>query len=80
MEITGKGSVEIEGFKNKSKSYILRNVNNFIDFDNFFEYSLKMVVYKLKEMSQRTSIKFNLHLDSTYLYTHTNSSKMRCFF
>lgn len=30
--------------KNISKTYVVRNVNNFFDFDQFFEYSLKMLI------------------------------------
>jgi len=67
MEIIGNGLVEIERFKNTSKTSVLRNVNNFIDFDQFFEYSLRMLVNKLKETTQRISIKFNLYLDCVYM-------------
>jgi len=47
MEIIGNGLVEIERFKNTSKTCVLRNVNNFIDFGQFFEYSFRMLFDKL---------------------------------
>jgi hypothetical protein len=66
MGVTGDGLIEVERFKSTSKTFILNNVNQFIDFNQFFKNSLNLLINKLEKATQNTSIKFNLHVDCVY--------------
>jgi len=72
METIGNGLVEIERFKSCSKIFIIQNKKKFINYEIFFGYISDMLISKLKQSTQESSIKFNLHVDSMYelLTTH----------
>ncbi|KAF0698782.1 Uncharacterized protein FWK35_00038911 [Aphis craccivora] len=61
MNVIGSGLIQLNRFKKCSKTFVLKNDYNFIDFNQFFDYGFEMIVCKLKTMTQQTSIKFNLH-------------------
>lgn len=66
LSVTGYGLVEIKRFKNISKTFFLKNNFKFLDYIQFFDYSLKFLICKLKELTLQTSLKINLHVDSVY--------------
>lgn len=66
MQTTDTGLVEIERFKKCSKTFVIKNMLAFIDYNQFFRYTLDKIILKLKQSCSQTSIKFNLHVDSVY--------------
>ncbi|XP_050064503.1 LOW QUALITY PROTEIN: uncharacterized protein LOC126553366 [Aphis gossypii] len=71
MNVIGSGLIQLNRFKKCSKTFVLKNDYNFIDFNQFFDYGFEMIVCKLKKMTQQTSIKFNLYLDCVYVHVLT---------
>ncbi|XP_060855571.1 uncharacterized protein LOC132933276 [Metopolophium dirhodum] len=63
---TDKELFEIERFKKCSKTFIIKNTLDFIDYTLFFNYISEKLIFKLKESCKNTSIKFNLVVDSVY--------------
>ncbi|KAE9522456.1 hypothetical protein AGLY_017117 [Aphis glycines] len=59
--------VEIERFKSCSRTFIVKNKEEIIDYHVFFSYVSEMLISKLTQSSQQSAIKFNLHVDSTLL-------------
>ncbi|KAF0708493.1 Uncharacterized protein FWK35_00036940 [Aphis craccivora] len=68
MNVIGSELIQLNRFKKCSKTFVLKNDYNFIDFNQFFDNSFEMIVCKLKKMTQQTSIKFNLYLDCVYVH------------
>ena len=66
MMSTDKGLFEIERFKKCSKTFIIKNTLEFIDYTLFLNYTLDKLILKLKQSCKQTSIKFNLHVDAVY--------------
>ncbi|KAE9523737.1 hypothetical protein AGLY_015878 [Aphis glycines] len=64
--------VEIERFKSCSRTFIVKNKEEIIDYHVFFSYVSEMLISKLTQSSQQSAIKFNLHVDSTYEQLLTN--------
>ncbi len=75
MNVIGSGLIQLNRFKKCSKTFVLKNDYNFIDFNQFFDYSFEMIVCKLKKMTQQTSIKFNLYLDCVYVHVLTQEHR-----
>ncbi|XP_029344683.1 uncharacterized protein LOC115033927 isoform X1 [Acyrthosiphon pisum] len=75
MNIIGSGLIQLDRFKKCSKTYVLKNDYNFIDFKQFFDYGFDMIVCKLKKMAQQSSIKFNLYLDCVYVHVVTQERR-----
>ncbi|XP_050066624.1 uncharacterized protein LOC126555790 [Aphis gossypii] len=71
MNVIRSGLIQLNRFKKCSKTFVLKNDYNFIDFNQFFDYGFEMIVCKLKKMTQQTSIKFNLYLDCVYVHVLT---------
>ncbi|CAI6372312.1 unnamed protein product [Macrosiphum euphorbiae] len=63
---TDKELFEIERFKKCSKTFIIRNTLDFIDYTLFFNHISEKLILNLKESCENTSIKFNLVVDSVY--------------
>lgn len=73
MESAAEGElVEIERFKSCSRTFIVKNKEEIIDYHVFFSYVSEMLISKLTQSSQQSTIKFNLHVDSTYEQLLTN--------
>ncbi|KAE9522580.1 hypothetical protein AGLY_017002 [Aphis glycines] len=73
MESTAESElVEIERFKSCSRTFIVKNKEEIIDYHVFFSYVSEMLISKLTQSSQQSAIKFNLHVDSTYEQLLTN--------
>lgn len=66
MNTSGSGLIEIERFKKCSKTFIIKNSQKYVDYKLFFSYILDKLILKLKQSSQKTAIKFNLHVDAVY--------------
>ncbi|XP_060855282.1 uncharacterized protein LOC132932956 [Metopolophium dirhodum] len=66
MSSSDEGLFEIERFKKCSKTFLIKNTLNFIDYTLFFNYVRDKLILKLKESCLQSSIKFNLHVDSVY--------------
>ncbi|KAE9522233.1 hypothetical protein AGLY_017371 [Aphis glycines] len=75
MNVIGSGLIQLNRFKKCSKTFVLKNDYNFIDFNQFFDYRFEMIVCKLKKMTQQTSIKFNLYLDCVYVHVLTQEHR-----
>lgn len=52
--------------KKCSKTFLIKNTLEFIDYTLFFNYILDKLILKLKQSCSQSSIKFNLHVDSVY--------------
>ncbi|KAE9521636.1 hypothetical protein AGLY_017932 [Aphis glycines] len=73
MESAVKGElVEIERFKNCSRTFIVKNKEEIIDYYVFFSYVSEMLISRLTQSSQQSTIKLNLHVDSMYEQLLTN--------
>ncbi|XP_050066082.1 uncharacterized protein LOC126555168 [Aphis gossypii] len=66
MNTIGSGLIDIERFRKGSKTFIIKNCENYIDYKLFFNYILHELILKLRQSCIKTSIKFNLHVDATY--------------
>jgi len=66
MESAEGGLVEIERFKSCSRTFIVKNKEEIIDYHVFFSYVSEMLISRLTQSSQQSTIKFNLHVDSMY--------------
>ncbi|CAI6356350.1 unnamed protein product [Macrosiphum euphorbiae] len=66
MESDEGGLVEIERFKSCSRTYIVKNKEEIIDYNVFFNYVSEMLISRLTQSSQQSAIKLNLYVDSTY--------------
>jgi len=66
MSFTDTGLFEIERFKKCSKTFVIKNTLQIIDYTLFFDYTLDKLISKMKQSCIQTSIKFNLHVDSVY--------------
>lgn len=75
MNVIGSGLIQIDRFKKCSKTFVLKNDYNFIDFNQFFDYSFEMLVCKLKKFTQQSTIKFNLYLDCDYVRVLTQEHR-----
>ena len=58
--------IEIERFKKCSKTFMIKNNLEFIDYKQFLNYALDKIILKLKQSCLQTSIKFNLNVESVY--------------
>ncbi len=77
MESAVKGElVEIERFKNCSRTFIVKNKEEIIDYYVFFSYVSEMLISRLTQSSQQLTIKLNLHVDSMYEQLLTNEYKI----
>ncbi|XP_060856098.1 uncharacterized protein LOC132933843, partial [Metopolophium dirhodum] len=75
MNILGSGLIQLDRLKKCSKTYVLKNDYNFIDFIKFFDYGFDMIICKLKKMTQQSSIKLNLYLDCVYVHVLTQERR-----
>ncbi|KAL4084059.1 hypothetical protein QTP88_029375 [Uroleucon formosanum] len=66
MESADGELIEIERFKSCSRTFIVKNKEEIIDYHVFFKYISEMLISRLTQSSQQSTIKFNLHVDSTY--------------
>ncbi|CAI6372093.1 unnamed protein product [Macrosiphum euphorbiae] len=66
MTSSDEGLFEIERFKKCSKTFVIKNTLDFIDYMLFFNYVRDKLILKLKQSCLQSSIKFNLHVDSVY--------------
>jgi len=66
LSSTDEGLFEIERFKKCSKTYVIKNTLEFIDYQSFFNFTKDKIILKLKQSCLQTSIKCNLHVDSVY--------------
>lgn len=58
--------IEIERFKKCSKTFLIKNSLEFIDYEQFLNCTLDKIILKLKQSSLQSSIKFNLNVESKY--------------
>ncbi|KAE9536141.1 hypothetical protein AGLY_007364 [Aphis glycines] len=75
MNTIGSGLIEIERFRKGSKTFIIKNCENYIDYRLFFNYISHGLILKLKQSCIKTSIKFNLHVDATYIRPITHDKQ-----
>ena len=69
MESAESRLVEIERFKSCSRTFIVNNKEEIIDYLPcifFFSYVSEILISMLTQTSQQSTIKFNFHVDSTY--------------
>ncbi|KAL4083511.1 hypothetical protein QTP88_028827 [Uroleucon formosanum] len=66
MESADGELIEIKRFKSCSRTFIVKNKEEIIDYHVFFKYISEMLISRLTQSSQQLTIKFNLHVDSTY--------------
>ena len=79
MNTIGDGLVEIERFKNTSKTFFIKNKSKFTHYPLFFNSISNKIISKLKYSCVQTSIKFNLHVDSVYERTLSDEIKNVAF-
>ncbi|XP_022180830.1 uncharacterized protein LOC111041004 [Myzus persicae] len=66
MESAEGELIEIERFKSCSRTFIVKNKEEIIDYHVFFSYVSEMLNSRLTQSNHQSTIKFNLHVDSTY--------------
>jgi len=66
MAMSGDGLIEVQRFRKSAKSFFLKINRNIIDFKQFLKNCTSNIILKLKELTERNVIKFNLHLLCTY--------------
>lgn len=76
LSTVGNSLQEIENFrKTRSKTYYLKNEDNFLDFNQFFKFASPLLINKLKELHNTYSYKFNLYVDCVYENILTNENR-----
>jgi len=67
LNMYGNGLIEIQRFKKRmSKTFFIKNELNFLNFNSFFNYCRDIIIAKLKDVSEKNSLKFNICIECTY--------------
>lgn len=67
LNTMGTGLIEIERFKKtRSNTYFLKNTKNFLDFTQFFKFTLPLLISKLRSLCSGSTYKFNLFVECVY--------------
>lgn len=77
--MSGDGFIEVQRFKKNVKTFFLKNINGYLDYTIFFNHCSPFIVLKLKEFTERTMIKFNIHILCTYINLLTDETHNTSF-